>query len=116
LILTRIVTKSHTALRHQSSSVRVLDIAQPVRRGVALTWVESNTAYVDFKFRRIKRACPNVKCFGLVEVPQTDPGLVAKYVGGVMEHADFMAYSMEELGRRLGGLALMHQAKSSILP
>jgi hypothetical protein len=74
------------------------------RRGIALTWVERNAAYVDWKFRRIKGAYPNIRCFGLVEVPQADPGLVAKYVGVVMEHADFMAYSMDELGRRLDGL------------
>jgi hypothetical protein len=68
------------------------------RRGIALTWVERNAAYVDLKFRRIKGAYPEVRCFGLVEVPQADPTLVAKYVGVVMEHADGMAYTMQELG------------------
>jgi len=74
------------------------------RRGIALTWVERNAAYVDLKFRRIRGAYPGVRCFGLVEVPQADPGLVAKYVSGVMEHADGMAYTMDELGRQLEGL------------
>ena len=55
--------------------------------------------------KRIKGAYPDVKCYGLVEVPQADPGLVAKYVGAVMEHADGMAYEMEGLGVMLGSLA-----------
>ena len=74
------------------------------RRGIALTWVERNAAYVDLKFRRIKGTYPEVRCFGLVEVPQADPGLVEKYVSGVMEHADGMAYetsAFAEIVRRL---------------
>lgn len=74
------------------------------RRGIALTWVERNAAYVDLKFRRIKEAYPEVRCFGLVEVPQADPGLVAKYVSVVMEHADGMAYEMTCLAKLLRNL------------
>ena len=74
------------------------------RRGIALTWVERNAAYVDLKFRRIKGAYPEVRCFGLVEVPQADPGLVEKYVSVVMEHADGMAYTMERLADTVRGL------------
>lgn len=74
------------------------------RRGIALAWVERNAAYVDLKFRRIKGAYPSVKCFGLVEVPQADPTLVAKFVGVVMEHVDEMAYTMEQLGVMLSRL------------
>jgi hypothetical protein len=74
------------------------------RRGIALTWVERNAAYVDLKFGRIKGAYPIVKCFGLVEVLQGDPGLVAKYVGVVMEHADAMAYGMDDFAGILRGL------------
>ena len=71
------------------------------RRGVALTWVERNAAYVDLKFRRIKGAYPGVKCLGLVEVSQADPDVVAKYVRAVMEHADSMAYTMTQLGEQV---------------
>ena len=74
------------------------------RRGIALTWVERNAAYVDLKFRRIKAAYPAVRCLGLVEVPQADPGLVEKYVGAVMEHADGMAYEMSGLADLVRGL------------
>lgn len=66
------------------------------RRGIALTWVEKNAAYVDWKFRRIKGAYPHVKCVGFVEVAQADPEAVAKYVGVVMEHADGVVYTMEQ--------------------
>ena len=74
------------------------------RRGVALTWVEKNACYVDWKFRRIKQSNPDVKCTALVEVKHAEPELVAKYVGPVMEHADSMCYSMEELGKFVEGL------------
>ena len=71
------------------------------RRGIALTWVERNAAYIDLKFRRIKGAYPGVRCFGLVEVPQADPESVARYVGTVMEHADSMSYELGALARQL---------------
>jgi hypothetical protein len=74
------------------------------RRGIALTWVERNAAYVDLKFKRIKGAYPAVRCFGLVEVPQADPRLVAKYVDVVMEHADGMAYEMGRFAEVIRGL------------
>ena len=69
------------------------------RRGIALTWVERNAAYVDWKFRRVKEAYPDLRCVALVEVLQAKVELVRKYVGPVMEHADALSYSMEELAR-----------------
>lgn len=82
------------------------------RRGVALTWVEKNAAYVDLKFRRIKEAYPEVRCGALVEVMQAEPALVKEYVGAVMEHADFMAYEMSEVARILRELRLMRDKES----
>ena len=76
------------------------------RRGVALVWVEKNAAYVDLKFRRIKEAYPGVRCVALVEVAQAEPSVVREYVEGVMEHADGVCCSVEELAgavRRLCG-------------
>ncbi len=73
------------------------------RRGVALTWVEKNAAYIDWKFRRIKGSYPEVKCVALVEVMQAEPELVREYTGVVMEHADVLCCSMEELGKFIGG-------------
>lgn len=67
------------------------------RRGIALTWVERNAAYVDLKFRRLKERYPGIRCLGLVEVPQVDLASVREVVGPVMSHADFMVYSMEEM-------------------
>ena len=67
------------------------------RRGVALTWVERNACYVDVKFRRIKGACPDLKCVALVEVVQADSAVVRVYVSAVMEHGDVLRCSMEEL-------------------
>jgi len=69
------------------------------RRGIALTWVERNAAYVDWKFRRVKEAYADLRCVALVEVQQADPKLVQKYVKPVMEHADALSCSMEELAR-----------------
>ena len=67
------------------------------RRGIALTWMEKNAAYIDWKFRRIKGANPAVRCLALVEVAQADSNSVREYVGPVMEHADSVCYSLEEL-------------------
>ena len=67
------------------------------RRGIALTWVERNAAYVDWKFRRVKEVYPDLRCVALVEVMQAEVELVRVYVGPVMEHADALSYSMEEL-------------------
>ncbi len=73
------------------------------RRGVALTWVEKNACYIDWKFRRIKGVSPTVRCVALVEVGQAEPSLVKEYVGPVMEHADAVCYSMEELAKVVRG-------------
>ncbi len=69
------------------------------RRGIALTWMEKNAAYVDWKFRRIKEVNPAVRCVALAEVAQAGAGQVKEYVGPVMEHADAVCYSMEELAK-----------------
>ncbi|HEV2225337.1 MAG TPA: hypothetical protein VGR56_00870 [Nitrososphaerales archaeon] len=67
------------------------------RRGVALTWVEKNACYIDWKFRRIKSVNPAIRCVALVEVGQAGEEQVKQHVGPVMEHADAVCYSMEEL-------------------
>jgi hypothetical protein len=71
------------------------------RRGVALVWVEKNAAYVDLKFRRIKGAYPGVRCVALVEVMQAEPALVREYVEAVLEHADAVCCSREELAGKV---------------
>ncbi len=74
------------------------------RRGVALTWVEKNACYIDWKFRRIKSVNPSVRCMALVEVGQAEPRLVKEYVGPVMEHADVVCYTMEDLSGFVRGM------------
>ena len=74
------------------------------RRGVALVWVERNAAYVDLKFRRIKEAYPGVRCVALVEVAQAEPSLVREYVEPVMEHADGVCCSVEEMAGEVRSL------------
>lgn len=69
------------------------------RRGIALTWMEKNAAYLDWKFRRIKGVNPAVRCVALAEVAQAGEKQVMEYVGPVMEHADAVCYSMEGLAR-----------------
>ncbi len=73
------------------------------RRGIALTWVEKNACYIDWKFRRIKSVNPSVRCVALVEAGQAQPPLVREYVGPVMEHADVVCYSMEDLASVIRG-------------
>ncbi len=74
------------------------------RRGIALTWMEKNAAYVDWKFRRVKEVNPSVRCVALAEVAQAAAAKVKEYVGPVMEHADVVCYTMEELGMFVGGI------------
>lgn len=74
------------------------------RRGIALTWMEKNAAYVDWKFRRIKSVSPYVRCVALAEVAQAGVEKVREYVGPVMEHADVVCYTMEELASFVRGL------------
>ncbi len=71
------------------------------RRGIALTWVEKNACYIDWKFQRIKGVSPTVRCVALVEVAQAEAEQVREYVGPVMAHADAVCYSMEELAEVL---------------
>ncbi len=77
------------------------------RRGVALVWIEKNAAYVNLKFKRIKAAYPETRSIAFVEVQHAKPSLVREYVVPVLEHADFVACSMEELAgtiRKLCGV------------
>lgn len=76
------------------------------RRGIALTWMEKNAAYIDWKFKRIKEGNPSVRCVALVEAAQAETERVKEYVGPVMEHADVVCYSMEELGKAVRKLRI----------
>ncbi len=67
------------------------------RRGIALTWMEKNAAYVDWKFRQIKETNPGVRCLALAEATQAGAEKVRKYVGPVLGHADAVCCTMEEL-------------------
>jgi len=71
------------------------------RRGVALSWVERNAAYVDLKFARLKQHCPRLKCLGFAQAPQVDLAILVDVVGSVMVHADAMAYTFDELALTL---------------
>jgi hypothetical protein len=74
------------------------------RKGVALVWMEKNAAYIDLKFRRIRGSYPDVRCLALAEVSRVDPALVREHVGPVLEHAERLCCSMEELSEAVRGL------------
>ncbi|MDV3244827.1 MAG: hypothetical protein LYZ66_06615 [Nitrososphaerales archaeon] len=67
------------------------------RRGSSLVWVEKNACYVDWKFERIKGTQPNLECLAFVEVKGVGAESVRAYVGPVLEHADVVFCSREEL-------------------
>jgi hypothetical protein len=71
------------------------------KRANALSWVARNAAAVDVRFARLKGRDRLIRCLGLVEAPQADYEELASVVGPVMGHADFMAYSTEELEETL---------------
>lgn len=59
--------------------------------------MERNGIYVDYKFRRLKEVYPGIKCGALVEATQIDLPSLREWVGAVMPHADWIAFTMEEL-------------------
>ncbi len=73
------------------------------RRGVALGWMERNGIYVDYKFKRLKEAHPEIRCGALVEAPQVDLPSLREWVGAVMPHANWIAFTMEEFETAIGG-------------
>lgn len=74
------------------------------RRGTALGWMERNGIYVDYKFRRLKETYPEIRCGALVEAPQVDSQSLREWVGAVMPHADWVAFTMEEFESFIGGI------------
>ncbi|MDV3278261.1 MAG: hypothetical protein LYZ69_07330 [Nitrososphaerales archaeon] len=71
------------------------------RRGVALTWVEKNACYVDWKFERIKGTDPTISCLAFVQVVSAGAEVVRQYIGPVLDHADAVCCSMEEFAETL---------------
>jgi hypothetical protein len=67
------------------------------RRGVALGWMERNAAFIDVKFRRLKRLRPGIRCVALAEAPHVEVATLAKVVGDVLAHADGLAFSIDRL-------------------
>ena len=72
------------------------------RRGVALGWMERNGIYVDYKFKRLKETYHGIGCGALVEATQVDLPSLREWVGAVMPHADWVAFTMEEFELRIG--------------
>ncbi|MDV3278248.1 MAG: hypothetical protein LYZ69_07265 [Nitrososphaerales archaeon] len=72
--------------------------------GVALGWMERNGIYVDYMFRRLKEVYPGIKCGALVEATQIDLPSLREWVGAVMPHADWIAFTMEEFASVIGGV------------
>lgn len=77
------------------------------RRGVALSWLERNAAYVDLKFRRLKELDARIQCFALVQAPQVDSESIKEWVAPVMEHADFVEYTIEGLRSALSAYRII---------
>jgi hypothetical protein len=67
------------------------------RRGSSLVWVEKNACYVDWKFERIKGTTPGLQCLAFVEVKGVGTQDIRAYVGPVLEHADAVCCSVEEM-------------------
>jgi hypothetical protein len=74
------------------------------RQGTALAWLERNAAFVDVKFARLKLLNPQLQCLGFVTAPRADSASLRLVVVPMMAHADFMAFSLEELENRLRSL------------
>lgn len=66
------------------------------RSGTALGWMERNGIYVDYKFRRLKEAHPEISCLAFVEAPQVDLERLRERVAAVVPHADWLVLTIAE--------------------
>jgi hypothetical protein len=68
--------------------------------------MERNSAFIDVKFRRLKRANPGIRCFALAEAPDVEVRTLERVVGEILGHADKVMFSLEALRSevsKLGG-------------
>ncbi len=67
------------------------------RRSAALGWLERNAAFVDLKFGKLKRLDPSLRCLGYVEGMDVEVEDLRRVLLPIMGHADFMAFSVNEV-------------------
>lgn len=78
------------------------------KRGIAIGWMERNAAFIDVKFRRLKALNPGLRCVALAEAPNEEPHTLSRELRQILEHADIVAFSIEDLRQEvanLGGVA-----------
>lgn len=63
------------------------------------------SAFMEYRFGLLKKAYPAMKLGALVEAPKEDQEFLKGTVTAVLQHADFVVISLEELGRALQELS-----------
>lgn len=71
------------------------------KRGRALAEVRRRAAYIDYRFRLLKTAFPNLICGALIEAPSEDQGRLAVELKQILRNADLIARTDSELAEEL---------------
>jgi hypothetical protein len=74
------------------------------RNGSALSELRRRSAYMNLRFGLLKATLPKLVCGGFVEAPYENQDKLATQLGLILEHADFLARSGQELREALGKL------------
>ncbi len=74
-------------------------------KGSAMSEARRRSAFMEYRFGLLKKAYPAMKLGALVEAPKEDQEFLKGTVTAVLQHADFVVISLEELGRALQELS-----------
>ena len=74
------------------------------KKGSALSEVRRRSAFMDYRFGLLKGSFPRLTCGALVEAPNEDQDHLSQELIPILRRSDFIASSIEELGRGLSSL------------
>lgn len=73
-------------------------------KGSAMSEARRRSAFMEYRFGLLKQAYPAMVCGALVEGPRENQETLRNMVATVLQHADFVAVSLEELEAALRGI------------
>ena len=72
-------------------------------KGSAMSEARRRAAFMEYRFGLLKKAYPAIVCGALVEAPKEDQERLKAVITEVLQHADIVTISLEELQGVLGG-------------
>jgi hypothetical protein len=67
-------------------------------KGSAMSEARRRSAFMEYRFGLLRQAYPAMKLGALVEAPRENQETLRRTVTGVLQHADFVVISLDELG------------------